>query len=172
MKSIAALLSDWRQSRERMELVERNLPRIIGSEVVKIVKDNFRLEGYATGAGIKKWAQRKSSTNDRYDRRKGVKGSVFNSSAKLMQQTMNLYDAIHYRIEGKNVFVGVNLTLVPYAEIHNEGLTGSAWGKVPFKMPRRQFMPAPGDKPNPLITRAVKAKVDYEVKQTMQNFIR
>jgi len=29
---------------------------------------------------------------------------------------------------------------LPYAKIHNDGLTGRAWGKAPFKMPKRQFI--------------------------------
>lgn len=29
---------------------------------------------------------------------------------------------------------------LPYSAIHNEGLMGKAWGKYPFKMPKRQFM--------------------------------
>ena len=28
----------------------------------------------------------------------------------------------------------------PYAQIHNEGLMGKAFGKYPFKMPKRQFI--------------------------------
>lgn len=172
MKSIATLLADWRASSERMALVERSLPRIIGSEAVRIVRHNFLLSGYDTGSGVKLWPARKLTTDLRYDRRTGLKGSVFSSSNELLKQTGNLFDAIDYRVEGKNVFVGVNLTLVPYAAIHNEGLTGSAWGKVPFKMPRRQYMPAPGDPPNTIMTRAVKGKIDFEVQKAMKNFIK
>ncbi len=29
---------------------------------------------------------------------------------------------------------------LPYAQIHNDGLMGKAYGKYPFKMPKRQFI--------------------------------
>ena len=39
---------------------------------------------------------------------------------------------------GRNI--AVLTSSLPYSAIHNDGLMGRAWGKYPFKMPKRQFM--------------------------------
>jgi phage gpG-like protein len=154
-----------------MQLVEAKAPRIIGNEAVRLVKENFRIEAYDSGSGVTKWPPRKASTNNRYDKRTGVKGSVFNSDKKLLDQTGNLKDSIHYELKPKGVLIGSDLTIIPYAQIHNEGGNGMAWGRVPFKMPERKYMPAPNEPPNPKMLKAITAKIDYEIRGAMKAFI-
>lgn len=166
---MSRLLADWRASHQRMQLVETNMPRMVGAEAVKVVKENFDLQGYDNGRGIHKWPARESSTNKRYDRRGGVKGSVFSSSNKILYQTGDLKNSIDYQVNGKLVTIGVNLAIIPYAKIHNEGGPGSAYGH-PFVMKQRQYMPLPADPPNLKIMRAIKEKVAYETAQAMKTF--
>lgn len=51
-------------------------------------------------------------------------------------------------------------TDVPYARIHNDGLMGKAWGKHPFKMPKRQFIGYSGK-----LNRKIIAFLDKNIKK-------
>lgn len=172
MKSMSDLLSDWRTARTQMEKVVNNLPRIIGNESVRVVKENFKLQGYDSGSGVKPWDKRADDTNKNYDHRYGVKGSVYNSGSPILMQTRNLYNSIKYSIIGKNVIIGVDLTLVPYGEKMNEGGSGT-WGKhAKTDTPARQYMPTPNEPPNIKILNAVGKKVKFESDKAMSIFKR
>ena len=167
-KLFSQLLSDWRKATDQVEAVANNLPRIIGVESVRVIKENFKLEGYDDGISFTPWEPRKEETNARYDKRTGVKGASFNSSNKIMNQTENLRDANHYTVNGRQVVVGVDLNVIPYGQIHNEGLQGKAWGKHTFKMPKRQYIPV--GKPNVKILKAVRKKLTFEIGKAMKEF--
>jgi len=164
------LLADWRRASTEIEALTTKLPRIIGHEAVKIVKDNFRIQGYDDGTGVKAWAPRSPKTNVRYNKRYGVKGTVYNSASPILKQTLNLYNSIKYYPDPKGVLIGVDLALVPYGKIHNEGGQGMAFGKYAFTMPKRQFMPLPGEPPNAKIYTAVRSKIIYERDQILKRF--
>lgn len=153
-----------------MEKVRQTLPRIIGNEALAVVRENFRLQAYDTGSGRTKWAKREAATNKRYDSRKGVKGSTFNSGNKILIQTGNLRDSITYRITGMSVRIGVDPNIVPYAQIHNEGGAGNAWGKHKFTMPKRQYMPTDAEGPNKKILDRVRSKLKYELDKALKLF--
>lgn len=144
-----------------MQRLDRDLPRIIGVESVKVVKQNFINQSYNTGAGSVGWEARSSKTNRAYDRRGQYRGSVYNSANKLLLQTRNLYNSIAYTVNGKSVTVGVNQSLVPYAKRMNQGGGG---------VPARQFMPKPGDPPNIAILQRVKRKIEFERNKAMAPF--
>lgn len=173
MKSISQALSDWRRSRQAMDNLVNNLPRIIGNECVAAVKQNFNLQGYDSGNGVKRWANRKDQTNKNYTygRKKGgkskYKGSVFNADAKILLQTMNLYNGVTYKVAGKSIFVGVDKGIIPYAAIHNEGLPGKAFGKYSFQMPKRQFMPLPNEGPNIKMLKRISSKINFEKEKAL-----
>lgn len=60
---------------------------------------------------------------------------------KILQKTGRLRRSVKSKVfTTKNGFEIRFKSNVPYATIHNEGLIGRAWGKHPFKMPKRQFM--------------------------------
>lgn len=171
MKPLSSLLRDWREAQQRMNILVERVPSIIGVESVNIVKENFKLQGYDSGAGITKWQPRKESTNKAYSNRKGkYKGSVFNADRKILQQTMNLYNAQAYKVLSRTVVIGADRTIVPYAQIHNEGLRGNAFGKYSFQMPKRQFIPLEG--PNLKMLRAFTKKISFERDRALQNFKR
>lgn len=169
MKDLQHLLSDWRIARNNMQRLQDNLPRIIGNESVKVVKDNFKLQGYDSGTGVKSWPARSRTTNDRYDKRYGVKGSVYQSGNPLLTQTKDLYNAVRYYLQSKSVTVGVDLILVPYAEKMNDGGTGT-WGKNTTKTPARKFIPGPNEQPNVKILKRVQKKVESERDKALKPF--
>lgn len=186
------------RARQQMERLDAQTPNILGTEALNVIHKNFKDESYDTGFGKTRWPARSPKTNKAYDKRYGVKGSVFNSSNPLLQQTGNLYDGIKKRILGRTVWIGVNLMKVPYAQIHNEGgrirvgitrrtLYFSKGGGFAKKgehsyskkkavaahsiiMPQRQYMPKPGEKPNPAILKAAYRKLRFERDRIMNAF--
>ena len=158
-RSLSQLLADWRQARQNMEKLKSDLPRIVGNESVKVVKDNFKLHGYDSGTGIKQWEQRTEKTNKSYDKRTGVKGTVYQSSNPLLMQTRNLYNAIKYAIQTNTVTIGVDEGLIPYAKRMNEGGGG---------IPARKFIPT--DQPNGKILKRVTGKWNRERDKAMKIF--
>lgn len=170
MKSISELISDWRGSSNRMKAVVDSMPRIIGNVAVREVKNNFKIQGYDSGMGVKPWDKRKATTNLNYDKRYGVKGSVYNSASPILMQTRNLYNSIKYIVTNRAVTIGVDLTLVPYGEKMNEGGPGT-WGKnAHTSTPARKYMPTPDEPPNAKILIGVKKKLEFEVDKAMNPF--
>lgn len=185
-KSLQQLLQDFRQATGEMEKLKNALPRIIGVEAVKVVKQNFDLQGYDSGSGVEKWPERTEATNAAYDYNRSskyrtatgrvsvyknpLKGSVFNSGNPLLQQTRDLYDAIQYYVVGNKVTIGVDLQVIPYAQKMNEGGDGS-WGNNPHTWtPPRKYVPKPREPANPKILKAAATKVEFERDRIMVNF--
>lgn len=192
-------MQDFRSARNKTEKLQNALPQIIGVEAVKVVRENFDKQGYDTGVSFTPWAKRADVTNWAYDynrvsnawtvksggKGKGkfvtasgrkskaknrYKGSVVSSLNDILMQTRTLYRSIDKFISGKRVTVGVDPTLVIYAQKMNEGGKGR-WGrKATTNTPARQFMPRPNDKPNPKILARVKEKVRFEQWNAMQAF--
>lgn len=179
MQSLEQLLSDFKQARMDHERMMRDAPRIIGVECVKIIHENFKIGGYDSGNGVEKWQPRKPSTNAQYDRgrtkdpktgklskyRTGknstFKGSVYSSSKPLEMQTLNMYNSITYKIAGGYIFIGGNLTLVPYLQAQNEGLN---------HQPVRQFMPRPNQGINVKMIKVVNSKLKIGTGNAMRKF--
>jgi len=179
MKSLTDLVRDWADARRKMEKSISDIPRIAGIVAVKVIRQNFEIQGYDSGIGITKWPKRSPKTDAAYDRGKTVnaktgklskyrtgkngtyKGSVFSSSKPILDQTGALKNSVNYVATKRSVFVGINLSLVPYAIAHNQGL---------HHEPQRKFMPLPNEKPNIKMLRAIESKIIYERKQAMKTF--
>jgi len=159
--SIFQLRDDLRRAMKAAAQVEKDMPRIAGNECVKIIKNNFKLQGYATGSSVKAWPKRASKTNKAYDSRGAYKGSVYNSSNPLELQTRNLYNSIKFKALSKSVVIGVDILLIPYAQIQNEGGRG---------IPARQYMPHPDKGPNRLMKKAIADKAKKEFDRSFNNF--
>ena len=148
-------------------LVNKDLPKIIGIESVKVVKDNFKVQGYDNGLGVQGWPQRSAKTNKAYSlgRTKGkqgrYKGSVYQATNPLLLQTRNLYNSVKYGFAGKTVNIGVDTGLIPYAKAMNEGGRG---------IPARKYIPANGEPPNVKILKKIYGKIDRHRDKIMQNF--
>jgi phage gpG-like protein len=169
MRTLGQLINDWKISRGALKKLEERTPSIIGNEAVRAIKNNFRIQGYDSGTGVTAWKPRSPETNKRYDKRTGVKGSVYQSSNPLLKQTGSLYNSVKYKVNGNLVFVGVDLGLVPYAQKMNEGGPGK-WGKNSTNTPARPFMPKNNEPPNPKILKAVFNKIKSEREKALQNF--
>lgn len=179
MEDLSKLLADFQRARQDFEKVSKDLPRVIGIISVKEVRENFRRQSYTGPNGIEQWQPRKASTNAQYDRgrvansrtgklskyRTGknstFKGSVYSSSNPIQMQTLALFNSIQYKILGGYVFVGTNLSIVPYARALNEGLGHEQ---------RRQFMSFGNQPINPMIVRNVTQKLDFETKKALGKF--
>ena len=153
MKSLSEALADFRTAKKAHDKLVQNLPRIIGFESVKVVKENFKLQGYDSGAGVNGWPKRKPKTDKSYDKRGKLKGSVYNSSNPLLMQTRNLYNSVNYFTRAKQVLIGVDLNLIPYAQKMNE---------------QRQYMPQPSESANAKIIARVLNKINFEQEKILK----
>lgn len=117
-----------RKLNEAKEYLANDVPEIIGIEAVKHFKNNFVEEGFDGN----KWASRKKKTKLEKKILTGQGGGD------------HLSDSIDYKTEGNTITIQTDKV---YAAIHNEGLDGKAWGKHPFKMPKREFI-GPSEKLN------------------------
>lgn len=198
MKTLEQLIHDIRMKSAAMKKLTEDMPRIVGVEAVRILKENFKKGGYDDGKGYKKWNKRSPATNTAYEYNRQAsyrtpklhkksryknpyKGSVVNSKRPVLVQTGNLRDSLSFKVTGKTVSIGVYPRIVniggkthdaiAYAQIHNEGGT-SKWGKHSVRVPKRQFMPRPGEGPNIKILNAVKRKYDTELDSFMKEWKR
>ncbi len=191
MKNLKDLLTDLHKHRQAIEKVMEVMPMAMGVEAVKVIKSNFKNQGYETGGS---WKQRTAATNKSYDysRRKGAKiptgikakaknnykGSVYSSQRPILTQTGNLRDSVTYKIAGKKVEIGVfpnqkkggaTEEAHTYARKMNEGGSGK-WGKNATHTPARQFMPQPNDPPTPKMKAAFKKKLDSEINKALSEW--
>lgn len=106
MRPINNMPQDLHQFTESMRKMQAEMARTIGVEGEKDAQNNFRTESFAGQA----WAKRK------YDLRRSV-------GKKVLSDTTLLKKSVQYQINALNtkVIIGVDLGLVPYAQLHNEG---------------------------------------------------
>lgn len=203
-KSMQQLLSDFRNAKGRMEDLNNQMPRIMGVEAVKVVVENFALQGYDSGTGFHPWQKRADVTNYAYDynrnpnaqnfrvsrsgkvirgkkvfvtstgksskAKNSYKGSTFQSSNPILEQTRTLKRSIRYFLRKNGVTIGVDPSLVVYAQKMNEGGKGK-WGKkAATNTPARPFMPKPHEPPNKKILDRIKDKARWETEQRMRDF--
>lgn len=176
MKTLVDLINDIRHKSEGVKKLTEMTPRIMGEACIKVIKSNFKAQGYEGG----QWDTRKAVTDKSYTygrKKKGksqYKGSVFSPTRPILVQTGNLRDSITFEVSGKYVQIGV-LANSPqkngedshtYAKHLNEGGAGK-WGKNTTHTVARQFMPKPGEPPTAKMLTAINKKLDYETKQIM-----
>lgn len=131
--------------REWLEL-KRTIPPVIGVMGRKFFVDSFAKQGWDDN-GLQSWEQRKDKTNTRailVGKSGGTKSGAHIHLRQAVRDSLqsSSWEAIDYVVKG-----------VPYAQIHNEGGEGLAFGKYPFKMPQRQFMGASGTLMNKITER-------------------
>lgn len=141
--------SEHRKILQTLKKYEAQLPAIV-SEMGGIGYNHF-VRSFAnqgfTDSTLEKWKPRKRDS--RLERGKPNRAILVKSGRlrrSLRRQKLGKYGV-------------VILTDVPYAKIHNDGLMGRAWGKYPFKMPKRQFMGPSrimNDKISRMIDRSIK----------------
>ena len=196
MKDLISLITDLRAKQAAMKKLEADMPRIIGVETVRIIKENFKKQGYDSGQGFTAWKKRDKASDTAYEYNRNAnyrtpilgkrskyknpyKGSVVSARRPLLTQTGNLRDATSFQVNGKTVTIGIYPKLVTiggktrdalkYAKIHNEG--GKAkWGNHTVTIPRRQYMPRPTDPPNHRMLMAYEKKYRFELDRFMRDW--
>lgn len=164
MNDISNLENDLGKELEELShFYQVDLPEFAAARLEKLVDDSFRKEQYQ-GDTKSKWDGRKLNKEDytkagnakRRSRRRG-----------LLVQSGDLVRSVEASIDrGEEITVSIASDKI-YAQIHNEGLMGKAWGKHPFKMPQRQFMPIPGTEEN-VITQDLETFIDKSLDQIFQ----
>jgi len=105
---------------------------IMGTDAKNHFVKSFRNQGFEDET-IQKWQPRKRKS---YRTRNGR--VVDDTNRAILVKTGDLRRSI--KVISKryhSITLGSDL---PYAQIHNDGLMGMAYGKYPFKMPKRQFI--------------------------------
>jgi phage gpG-like protein len=145
MRPMSELVKDFHAARKTFEKLSSETPRIMGNIGIKVMKENFTKQGFDAGGFTEQWKERSPVTNKIYDEGRGkggksnYKGSVYNSKNPILIQTGNLKSGLSYRTGIKSVNIGVNLNLVPYAKLMNEGGAALFNGKWVY-IPKRRFL--------------------------------
>ena len=105
----------------------------VGNTAKNFFVENFRKQGFDDKT-VQRWKPRKRTTY------RTKSGRIVNDTTRaILVKEGDLRRSI-IRVPNRaamNVKIQTNLD---YAKIHNEGLMGKAFGKHPFKMPKRQFI--------------------------------
>jgi phage gpG-like protein len=96
---------------------------------------NFRKQGFEDET-VTPWKKRERNS---YRTRSGKVVDDTTRGILIGKGKGTLRRSIAFRNQGKWSVV-INTGNLPYAKIHNEGGMGRAFGKYPFKMPKRQFI--------------------------------
>ena len=129
---------------QQQQQIQRTLDQfvdIMGVEARNHFVKSFKDQGF-TDQTIEKWEPRKDevATTGGIDFRRSRTGFIDSNATNraILVKTGDLRRSI--RIVAKtadSVTIGTDL---PYAQIHNEGGKGMAFGRYEFDMPKRQFM--------------------------------
>lgn len=128
------------------ELVAIRLPEKAEQLLLKVVRGSFVQQKYVDGKSSK-WEKKKKENGNKI-----LHGATADLSKSFETEI---------RKAGKDTTVSIGTDVV-YAQIHNEGLMGKAFGKYSFKMPKRQFMPMQGEE-HPVVNRALDYFMDKEM---------
>lgn len=123
--------------KQPLNKLKKELPRIVSSMLIT-AKDwyvlNFRKQGFDNN-GVEKWAKRK---RDRYRTRSGkvvddtTRAILIGKGSGMLRRSL--------ATKKLSLLRGAIVSDLPYANIHNEGLIGKAFGRHNFKMPKRQYV--------------------------------
>ena len=128
-------------------LASDRFPDHVVNEAQKLVDDSFRAEQYQDGRSSK-WAARKNDDQA---------GEARTNRRALLVKSGKLIGSVEAERRGNDIIIGTD---VEYAQVHNEGLNAGRGRSV--KMPKRQFMPVPGERVEKL-DRAVEQWLDAEM---------
>lgn len=127
--------------RDKIIAENKKLPLILANDAKNYFLKSFKDQGFEG----KKWQEVKRRMPDENEYKRSNPSARTRAilqgkgSGRLRKDVANMVQTGHSITNGY-VLVVKN----PYAQIHNEGLSGMAWGKHPFTMPKRQFV---GDTP-------------------------
>ena len=111
-----------------------NFVVVMGTDAKNHFVRSFRNQGFED-ASIEKWQPRKGEIMSSGIAKVRKKDK---SSRAILVKTGDLRRSIRVINKSyRSITLGSDL---PYAQIHNDGLYGNAYGKYRFKMPKRQFI--------------------------------
>jgi hypothetical protein len=190
MRPFSELVQGFSKKAKAIKQLETEFPKAIGVETVKLLKNNFKIQGYFVPGS---WVRRSKATDTVYEynrtaeyrtpklhkvskHKNPYKGSVVHANRPIMVQTGNLRDSLSYNAEGKSVTIGVFRRTVmiggkehdalSYAKALNEGDT-HMWGKHSVNLPARKFIPKPNEGPNGIIWAMIHKKYKFELNKIM-----
>lgn len=129
----------------KLDKFKVNAPLVLGNMAVNHFKLGFRRGGFQTDDSKTGWAKR-------------GKGSKRNSGRAILVDSGRLKRSI--RIQRRrfgSIIIGTSG--IAYANIHNEGLYGKAFGKYRFKMPQREYI---GD------SKSLERKIDKKIRKMLK----
>jgi len=159
------LKADLKQKASQMEELKRKIPKYFAIAAEDMAHANFSAQGFVVdGSASPKWKKRKKETSRTQGKR-------------ILSGTGYLQENIKAKALESYVKVGVDLSKVPYAQIHNEGgrltqhvsahyrtnsKTGKRYQVEPhsrkINMPQRKFL---GYTPD--IEKKAQKDIDYEM---------
>lgn len=116
---------------------DKRLMLLLGNEAKNHFLKGFRNNGGQTNASKGGWQPRKKQYHYEKIGAKWKKKSDIGKNILVQSGTLRRSITVT-RVSNRQAFIGTKG--VPYAKIHNEGLMGRAFGKYPFKMPKREFI--------------------------------
>ena len=144
MSDLNDLKTDFQKAMDEWKLFDENKKARAAAQVcVKVIKDNFKLQGFDTGEGVEQWKPRLPSTNKAYDRNRAgskegsnLKGSVYKSSKPILVQTGNLRNSIMAKVVDKDkIVVSGDLEKAPYGKFVNNTRKFLDWSvKIPIEI--------------------------------------
>jgi hypothetical protein len=176
MPTLLDLENDLSTMEKEMRGLVGRFNTIIGQESVKIIKENFDLQGYDDGVSFKVWAERSEVTNNWYDsgvsaNRKG-KSVLYKSTNPILTQSKNLkIDSLQYRARKGEVDVGVYRSVVMLnGEPHDAVEYGQENNEGTSIVPQRQFMPMPDEGANEKMAANFLGRWKWEEQKIMSKF--
>ena len=122
-----------KQAEQKARKALENAVVEIGNTAKNFFVENFRKQGF-DDKSVQKWKPRKKKT---YRTKSGK--LVDDTTRAILVKEGDLRRSI-IRVPNRAAMSVKIQTNLDYAKIHNEGLMGKAFGKHPFKMPKRQFI--------------------------------
>lgn len=114
------------QKQRKANQMKSTLHRWIGIYAKNWFFKGFRQSGGQTDDSSGGWEVRKKEP-------KGRRRNILTGRKSHLKNSIGIIKSTFHTII-------VGSTGIIYARIHNEGLTGKAWGKHSFKMPKREFI--------------------------------
>lgn len=109
MQDIRKLTEDLRGKSEEIRRLQKKIPRYVAAAAEKMKDANFSAQGFVeNGTARPRWKKRKRENHLTRGRR-------------ILYGTGNLQNNVKAKALADRVSVGVDLSKVPYAKIHNEG---------------------------------------------------
>lgn len=112
----------------------------VGNTAKNFFVENFRKQGFDDKT-VQRWKPRK--VQDKYKHANtaaDVRRIEKQGTRAILVKTGDLRRSIIRNPANRAALMVKISTDLDYAKIHNEGLMGKAFGKHPFKMPKRQFI--------------------------------